>query len=211
MTHKTVASTIVAALLVLTAASVVAQDRPDALGLYRRGRFEEAVDVCLQELEAQPRSMDSYVVLGWSLLRLERYQDALGYAQQALAISRYDERIIEITGEAYFYLGRNTDALRAFEEYVVLAPTGDRIGLVYYFMGEIFVRLGEYNHADIALSTAVYHSPNTARWWLRLGYARETAEDYQWALAAYDRALELNANLVEASRGRDRVQAALRG
>jgi tetratricopeptide (TPR) repeat protein len=211
MKRLALAPVIVAALVALSAATAVAQDRPDALDLYRRGQFEEAVEVCLQELEAQPRNMDSYVVLGWSLLRLERYQEALDYAQQALAISRYDYRIIEITGEAYFYMGRNVGALRAFEEYVVLAPTGDRIGLVYYFMGEIFVRLGEYNHADIAFSTAVYHSPNTARWWLRLGYAREMAEDFQWALTAYDRALELNANLVEASRGRDRVQAALRG
>ena len=56
-----------------------------------------------------------------------------------------------------------------------LNPTGDRIGQVYYFMGETYIRLGQYNNADIALSTALYHIPSAARWWSRLGYAREGA------------------------------------
>ena len=71
-------------------------------------------------------------------------------------------------------------------------------------MGEIFIRLGEYNHADMAFTTAVYHSPNTARWWARLGYAREMARDYQFALEAYDKSLQLNPSLTEALReGKD--------
>ena len=76
---------------------------------------------------------------------------------------------------------------------MVIAPTGDRIDMVYYYMGEIFIRLGEFNHADISISTALYHNPNIARWWSRLGYAREMASDYTYALDAYRKALRLNA------------------
>ena len=149
--------------------------------------------------------MNSYTVLGWSLIALRRYQEALNYARQGLDISRYDHRVVEIAGEAHFYLGNNLEALKFFEEYTVLAPTGDRIGMVYYFMGETFIRIGEYNHADIALSTAVYHSPNIARWWARLGYAREMAEDFQFSLEAYDQALKLNPSLSDALRGKERA------
>jgi tetratricopeptide (TPR) repeat protein len=116
-----------------------------------------------------------------------------------------DYRIIEILGEAHFHLGNNLEALKEFEEYAVLAPTGDRIDIVYYYMGEIFIRLGEFNHADIAFTTAVYHSPNNARWWARLGYAREMAKDYEYALEAYDQALTLNSSHSEARRGKERV------
>lgn len=73
-------------------------------------------------------------------------------------------------------------------------------------MGEIFIRLGEFNHADIAISTALYHSPNIVRWWARLGYAREMAQEYNWAIDAYQKALQLNATFTEAERGIERVR-----
>jgi tetratricopeptide (TPR) repeat protein len=192
-------------LLVLSAAALSAQDQPDALAMYRQGEYAKAVDICLAELESSPRNMNSYTVLGWSLIALRRYQEALDYAQRGLEISRYDHRVVEIAAEAHFYLGNNQNALKYFEEYTVLAPTGDRIGIVYYFMGETFIRISEYNHADIALSTAVYHSPNIARWWARLGYAREMAEDFQFAMEAYDQALKLNPSLSDALRGKERA------
>jgi len=186
-----------------------AQEPPDALGMYRNGEYEAAIRVCLNELAETPRNMNSYAVLCWSLLQLERYQEALDYGLQGLEISRYDPRMVEAVGEANFFLGNNLDALRYFEEYAVLAPTGDRIESVYYYMGEIFIRLGEYNHADIALTTAVYHSPNTARWWTRLGYAREMAEDYRYSLVAYQKALQLNPSSQDAVRGTERVREKL--
>ncbi len=183
-----------------------AQEYEDALVLYRNSQYEESIQVCLEELKAMPRRMDSYVVLGWSLLKLGRYEEALEYAQKAHSITPSDYRIIEVLGESHFYLGNNQEALGFFEEYTVLSPTGDRIEIVYYLMGEIFIRLGEYNHADIALSTALYHFPNSANWWARLGYAREMAKDYLWSLDAYEKALKLNSNQNEARRGKERVE-----
>lgn len=182
-----------------------AQEYRDALELYRNGSYEEAIQVCLQELEEMPRNMDSYVVLGWSLLKQKKYDQALEYGKKAHSITPSDYRVIEILGEAHFYLGNNLESLKNLEDYTVLAPTGDRIDFVYYLMGEIFVRLGEYNHADIAFSTALYHSPNSANWWARLGYAREMAKDFTWSLDAYNKALKLNASHSEALRGKERV------
>lgn len=190
-------------------AAVAAQDRADALMEYRRGNYDKAIEICTAEIEKMPRNMDSYVVLGWTYLKKASYDKALATAQDALKISRYDTRVIEIVGEAYYYLGKNLDALKYFEEYSVLAPTGDRIELAYYFMGEIFIRLGEYNHADIAFTTAVYHFPNSARWWSRLGYAREMAEDWKFSAEAYEKALQLNSSYKEAKRGLGRVKEKL--
>lgn len=182
------------------------QERPDALQLYRDGNYQRAAEVCLDELKETPRNMNSYVVLGWSLIKLGRYKDALDYGLKALEISRYDVRVIQIVGEAYYYLGNNQEALKYLEEYTVIAPTGDLIGEVYYQMGEIFIRLGEYNRADLALSTAVFHNPRIALWWARLAYAREQGKDYRYAMEAYGKALQLNPNLNDALRGRQRLE-----
>ena len=188
-----------------------AQDKPDALAMYNDGRFREAAEVCLQELKEMPYNGDSFSVLGWALLKLAEYQEALDYALLGLSRLPSDARITEIAGEASYGLGKIEDALRYFEEYANLAPQGGRIERVYALMGECFIQLKEYNHADIALSTALHLNENDATLWARLGYVREMAKDYQWSLEAYSNALRLNPNSTDAQRGRSRVEAVLRG
>jgi tetratricopeptide (TPR) repeat protein len=192
--------------LLLSAGLLPAQSKGDALELYRSGDFAGAVELCRQELTEAPNRLDAHAVLGWSLLKLKRYQEALEAGQKAFAISRYDPRIIEIAAEALYLLGRRSESMKYLEEYAAIAPTGGRIDLVYYFMGELFIQQGKYNDADIALSTALYHSPNIADWWARLGYAREKAGDFRFALEAYNKALALNPNLADALRGKSRVE-----
>ena len=80
---------------------------------------------------------------------------------------------------------------------------------MYYFLGEIYIRLGRFRHADIALTTAVHWMPGNAAWWTRLAYARENAGDYGESAAAYERALSLNSQLADARRGLERVRQAL--
>jgi tetratricopeptide (TPR) repeat protein len=205
MTHLRVAAV---AVLFTVAATAFAQQK-DALEAYKSGRYADAVAITQDELKANDKNLDSYVVLCWSLQKLDKHQDALNYANQALKFNPYDFRIIEIIGESSFYLGKNVEALKAFEQYVVLAPNGDRIEKAYYFMGEVYLQLGQYNRADIALTTAVYHAPQTAAWWSRLGYARMLSKDYAAAKKAYDEALRQNPGLTEASRGKQQVEAAL--
>jgi cytochrome c-type biogenesis protein CcmH/NrfG len=71
--------------------------------------------------------------------------------------------------------------------------------------------LGEYSNADIALSTALHYDNKDAKWWARLGYAREMKKDFQWAREAYENALKLNPNLIEARRGFESVRKKLSG
>ena len=197
--------------MVLASGALFSQDKPDALALYRANRFVDAVKVCQQELAVSPNSIDSHVVLGWSYLRLQQYQDALTTGQKAMAINPNDPRVVQIIGEAQVFQGKIDDALKNLEEYVALRPNGDRIARVYWLMGECYIRLKEYQNADIAISTAVYYEQNNALWWSRLGYARELGNDLKWAADAYGRALKLDPGLVDAQRGKDGVDRKLKG
>ena len=201
MTRPTVAAVV----LLLTAAVAASQEVPDALALYRDGRYQQAVTVTLAELQAEPDRRDAFTVLGWSLLALGRYQEAHQYALQGLQVARYDHRIIEIDAEALYHLGSLEASLARFEEYAALAPEGQRIELVYAFMGEIFILLQEYDNADIAFAAAVYLLPTRAAWWARLGYARELGGRAALAQGAYREALKLDPNLREATQGLARV------
>lgn len=190
-------------LSLLLAAPVFAQ-QPDALEAYKKGNYQAAIDICAAELQANDKNVESYVVMSWALFAMGKYQESLDKANAGLKVSPYDFRLIEAQGEANFYLGRNLEALKAFEQYTVLAPTGPRIERVYSFMGEIYLQLGEYNHADIALTTAIHFAP-TAKLYERLGFARMQAKDYVYAKAAFDEALRLNPDLPEAKRGQGQV------
>jgi tetratricopeptide (TPR) repeat protein len=189
--------------------SVFPQTAPDALNEYRQGNYERSVQICRDEIAANPNNLESHVVICWSLVKLGRFDDALNYARTARSLSRYDPRVAEILGEIYFYQGNNSEALRYFQEYVNIAPTGARIEMGYYFIGEIFIRTAKYRHADIALSTAVHYMPSNAAWWTRLAYARENAGDYIQAVEAYEKAIALNSQLTDARRGLDRVRQTL--
>jgi tetratricopeptide (TPR) repeat protein len=188
-----------------------AQDKPDALELYRSGRYNEAVTVCLQELAETPKNIDSHVVLSWSYLKLKKYTEALQTGKKALEIAPNDPRLLQVLGEAYVFLGKYEDALKNLEEYVALRPTGDRIQIVYWLMGECYISLREYQNADIAISTALYYEQSNSAWWARLGYAREMADDLRAAEEAYSRALKLDPNLTDAVRGKERVDKKLGG
>jgi len=197
--------------LFLFTANVFAQRPPDALAEYNAGNFERSVQICRDEIAVNPNNMESHVVICWSLIRLNRFEEAMRYARAGRALNRFDVRITQILGEISYYQGRNDEALQYFQEYANAAPEGQRIFLVYYFMGEIYIRQGKFRHADIALSTAVHGMPGNAAWWVRLAYARENAGDLSSAMEAYDRAFALNSQLTDAQRGRDRIRRTLGG
>lgn len=203
--QKTKLITSVFILSTIFAAVSFAETKADALELYRAGNYSESIDICLAEIQGNPQNLESHVVLCWSLVQAKRYDEADNWAEKGRAISKYDPRIIEIQAEAKYYRGQNEQSLKLFQEYISYAPNGSRIAPVYYYMGELYLRMAKYRHADMAFSAALQLENLNAEWWVRLGYAREMAKDYRYALVAYNKALELNANLQDAIRGKERV------
>ncbi len=164
---------------------------PDALELYRGGNYTRAVQVTLQEIEAQPRRADSYVVLGWSLLALFRDEEALKYAEDGLLVSRTDQRLLNIAAEAAYSLGRRDVALGHLETYVALWPEGAYIADTFALLGRILAEYGENRNAETAYMAALYHREE-GDWWRELGRLREDLSEFGRAGEAYQAALAIN-------------------
>jgi tetratricopeptide (TPR) repeat protein len=183
----------------------------EAQAAFKEGRYEDAVALSLQVVEKDPAAVEGYLVLWWSYLKESNWESALSYALKAYNQHRYDYRLAEILGRASYSLGRNDESLRYFQEYVTLLPEGTQAGPIYFLMGELYIRLGRFSHADISFTTAVNFMPTDAYAWFRLGYSRERAGDYPNALAAYDQSLKLNPGLKDSSMGKQRVEQLMRG
>ena len=195
--------------------------KADALELYRQGRsleaagkmadarakYKTAVSICDQELAGDPSRMDAYAVKCWCLFRLELYQEVLDVGKTGLKI-KYDPRLSETMGEAYYHLGNLDLALKNLQRYIeTVGEYGDRVSTAYFYMAETYLRLKKYDHADIAYSLAVRREPSMARWWYRYGQTVEALKDYKRAADLYSRALRLSPEMKDAAEGLERVRA----
>jgi tetratricopeptide (TPR) repeat protein len=196
--------------LISVTTPLFSQIKPDALAEYRNGNYEEAVAICKTELQENASNVDSYIVICWSLIKLTRYPEAREYARIVRAISKYDPRVSEILGEINFYEGHNREAFQYFQEYLNLSLEGTRTETVYYFLGELYIRQGQFRRADIAFSLAVHWQPQNTFWITRLAYAQEKSGDYQIAAATYQRALKLDARFADALHGLERTRQAMK-
>lgn len=177
----------------------------DALKEYRARNYQVSADICKSEIEGEKATVDTYCVLIWSLNKLKSYREALSYGNRALKLYK-DMRIVEGMGVSYYYLGDYAKAMNNFKAYKAKQPDGPFVDDVCYFMGEIYIRNGEFNNADISLTEAVSRYPKSAKWWTRLGFAREQAGSIELAVIAYEEALKLNKNYADAKKGLARVK-----
>ena len=200
--------------------SAARQTGSDALQIYRIGRdletrnrfdeansyYNEAVRICMDELNRNNANMDSYTVLTWTLLRQRRYTEVINWGDRALRINPGDFRIVETMGEAYFYLNDYEHSLIMMQRYAASMPRGDRASTAYFFMGEIFRNQRKYLHADIAYTTAVSLEGSVFIWWFRLGNVREAAGEYGSAILAYEKSVSLNPSSREATEALERTR-----
>jgi len=168
--------------------------------------YNEAVRQCLDEVSGNTASRNTYTVLTWTLQRQRRYSEVITWGERGLKVFPDELRLVEIMGEAFFYLDDYTRSLTYMQRYANALPQGDRVSVAYFFTGEIYRLMQKYHHADIAYTTALRFEPNLALWWYRLGSVREEIGDRTPAIDAYQQALRINPNYNEARNGLARLQ-----
>lgn len=203
------------------AAFPAAPSKADALLLYRRGRdleaagkqaeavaaYKESVAICDKELATDPTRMDAYTVKCWSLFRLDRFKEVIDVGNAGLKV-KFDARIVEVMGEAFFHVGDDASAVRYLQRYIDnVGEFGERVPTAYFYLGESFLRQKKLDHADIAYSLAVYREPGIARWWYRYASLIENLGQASKAYDLYSKALKLSPGMPEALAGQARVKA----
>ena len=194
---------------------VNAQQNQNAMWNYNTGRnletqnrmteanayYNEAIRLSTAEINLNNANRDSYVALTYSLRRQLRYAEVISWGERGLRTYSDEHRLVEIMGEAYFYLNDHDTSLRFMQRYVNEVPQGGRASVAYFFMGEIYRFRRSFQHADIAYTTAINLYPNNALWWYRLASVREAGGNFNEAISAYERAINLDPAYREAIDG----------
>jgi tetratricopeptide (TPR) repeat protein len=168
--------------------------------------YNEAVRIGLDEVARNVATRETYVAITYTMRRQGRNADVISWGERGLRAYPDESRLLEIMGEAYFYLDNYDSSLSYMQRYTNAQPQGERVAVAFFFIGEIFRLTERPLHADIAYTAAVRFAPDLALWWFRLATVRERVGDRIPAIEAYQRALRLNPNYREASEGLARLQ-----
>jgi tetratricopeptide (TPR) repeat protein len=168
--------------------------------------YAEAVRICQEEVTRNSAGRDTYTAITWALQRQRNYRDVISWGERGLRLFADEYRILEVMGEAYFYLDDYDRSLDCMQRYAGAVPQGERSSIAYFFIAELFRLRRQYQHADIAYTTALRLDSGVALWWYRLGIVREALEDRANAAEAYRRALRINPNYREADAALDRLR-----
>lgn len=182
--------------------------------LYQDGKWQEAILEAERELE-NGAGVDSHVNIVASYLALKEYKKAYEVAKIARELPQqgYNPNLLEMQAISCYNLGRNIEALNLFQTYLRTISQEKDVAEIYYYIGEIYTLLTQYNRADLAFTVAVSIRDYEVSWWTRLGYVREKAmqnskDRYysQYAILAYKKALALDKNYIDAILGLRRVE-----
>ena len=183
-----------------------------ALTLYGQGRFDIAADLCRRHLAKEPDSPEVALLLGESLLAMERPREAVEILWPAFARHSLDARLETALGAAHLALGHLQAAITHFQHVLQRHPSAN----AWYQLGRARERQGRWREACAAWAQALAldseHLPSLealGRCYLEDGDAAGAELCYRRALAQAPDNLALRNGLALALEAQGRFEAAL--
>ncbi len=158
---------------------------------YIRGDYNRSVQALLQEKQQFPDRPNIYVILAWDYRELKKYNDMENISIEGLKIAPSDIRIVRNLAEAYFYQNKFQLALDKFSNYIQIRSiqNDNYNSSLYYYMGVCHYELGNYNRADIALSTSLYYQRGHYPSLISIAMTKEKLNEIESSLQYYNLAL----------------------
>jgi superkiller protein 3 len=166
------------------------------------------------------RLQGAHFYLGLILREQGRYDDAINELRTALGLNRADADTLFELGKTFALAGQNDDAAAALDVALAFVPEFEE---AYVEMGKLATATGDQVKAQYAQAMldvlhgkagdavptlqSVAQGAKSARYWWGLGYALEKTGDNAGALAAYQKAVDINPGELLAAESLRRLQA----
>lgn len=159
------------------------------------GKYADAEKFAKQALKVDEKNVASMLVLAEAFHAQRKYELAKFVLTNANAISPSDALVLEALGRVYLALKNKPAALKNFE-----AAVNQRQDLVeaYNNLAVLYYELGDYSGSSFASQRAVELSPKLAAAWVNRGNALRAEKRYPEAIAAYQKAADLDKSQADA-------------
>jgi choline-sulfatase len=155
-----------------------------ALTAYRKHQWVEASSAFKDILQTDPRMVSVYGMLGESLLRQGKGEEAIEAFKQGLVQEPGRPGLSLAVAREYVREGRIDEALRYAD-----AAGGDTPGAAAEIVSRLLMNQGKLSEAEHYARTAVAHNQNLLFAHFVLGTAEHKAGKYKEALASFQKAL----------------------
>lgn len=155
-------------------------------------RIEEAVAAYQKAVEINQRLIHPWISLGNIFEKQKRSQDALRAYQNAFEIDPNNAQLWNEQGNVYLNAGAYDEAINAYRKAIEL---DHRFGLPYGNLALAYSHKGKHTEAIPLYQKSIElfsSNRDKASAWHRLGNTYQQLQDYDNAIAAYQRAVELD-------------------
>jgi tetratricopeptide (TPR) repeat protein len=156
--------------------------------LFFRGDLEEASTHLEQALHAKPNHIDALNYLGLVKHKRKNYPDALVAFRRAVEFSPQNARSRALLGHVLWELGERAEAKAQWESALAI---DSEIPEAIEGMGLVLLLGGNNEEAARSFQAAIKLKLNHPRTWSHLGIAAGRLEQWEWAIAAHERAVKI--------------------
>lgn len=155
---------------------------------------------------AEPDNQDIFIRMASVAFMAEDYNAMADACRRALDINADNPVVFQFYSRAYRGLGDYVNALQMVNKAIEL---DDKYADAYQLRGEILLEMGDTNSAGKDADWLLEHTDGNEDAYLFKARVERAKEDYQLAIAYYDKVAELNPFRVEVFRERGALKLAL--
>lgn len=166
-----------------------------AMTHHRNGQLQEAYNLYLDVIKAEPRNFDALHLAGVILVQVGQYEPALELLNKAIGNRPRDAEAHYNKANALFSLGRYKESLAMYGRAIELRPESP---LAFMGQGNALQALGEYQAAVFSYDSALKYEREYALIYFNRGNALEALNLHDHAVKSFDYAIALQPGYAEA-------------
>ena len=161
------------------------------------GNYEEAAADFDQAIKANPNRADYYIDYGLTLIKLDRYEDALilfdkAYVNKDMVITNQNnKRMYRGKGITYYYMHDYEKAIEEFGKALKIKGLTDLDQDILYYAGSAQMIIGDYGEAVKTYTRLVNQNSKDDLAYDNRAFCYRILGEYEKSLADYDMAIKL--------------------
>jgi tetratricopeptide (TPR) repeat protein len=178
--------------ILLTTAVAAQADWESGVAAFKAGNFDQAAQAFQAVVDGQPDWPGGHYMLGQTLLKQNKNQEALAHLRKAYDLNPNDVSYQLVLGKAYLGVGRYGDAAQLLGGINASSLPKSQQAAMLQMLGVAYDKTGDSDRALQAFSQAAQANPNDASVQFQLGSAALNAGDTATAVRALGKAASLD-------------------